>query len=54
MPTPDEAAILHLSEGTPVLTVTRIARDEDGLPLEVNDMVLAADRYQVSYEWLAD
>lgn len=54
MPTPDEAAILCLAEGTPVLTVTRVVSGEDGLPLEVNDMVLAADRYQLSYDWPAD
>lgn len=54
MPTPVEAALLHLSEGTPVLTVTRVARGEDGYPLEVNDMVLAADRYQLTYTWPAD
>lgn len=54
VPTPEEAALLHLSEGTPVLTVTRVACGEDGSPLEVNDMVLAADRYQLSYAWPAD
>ncbi|WP_376772082.1 GntR family transcriptional regulator [Amycolatopsis echigonensis] len=54
LPTPAEAALLHLSEGTPVLTVTRVAHGEDGSPLEINDMVLAADRYQLSYAWPAD
>ncbi|MGW7532563.1 GntR family transcriptional regulator [Amycolatopsis sp. NPDC054798] len=54
MPTSNEAALLRLSEGTPVLTVTRIALGETGLPLEVNDMILAADRYQLSYAWPAD
>ncbi|MBB1156574.1 GntR family transcriptional regulator [Amycolatopsis dendrobii] len=54
MPTPEEAALLQLSEGTPVLTVTRVAHGEDGSPLEVNDMVLTADRYQLSYTWPAD
>lgn len=54
MPTPDEASLLQLAEGVPVVTVTRVACREDGTPLELNDMILAADRYQLSYEWAAD
>jgi GntR family transcriptional regulator len=54
MPTPDEASQLQLAEGVPVVTVTRVAHREDGTPVEMNDMVLAADRYQLSYEWAAD
>ena len=54
MPTPDEASLLQLAEGVPVVTVTRVAYREDGRPVEMNDMVLAADRYQLSYEWAAD
>ncbi|MFB9684192.1 GntR family transcriptional regulator [Amycolatopsis plumensis] len=54
MPTPDEASLLQLAEGVPVVTVTRVAYREDGVPVETNDMVLAADRYQLSYEWAAD
>ncbi len=54
MPTPDEASLLQLAEGVPVVTVTRVAYREDGVPAEMNDMVLAADRYQLSYEWAAD
>jgi GntR family transcriptional regulator len=54
MPTPDEASQLQLAEGVPVVTVTRVAYREDGKPVEMNDMVLAADRYQLSYEWAAD
>jgi hypothetical protein len=42
------------AEGVPVVTVTRVAHREDGTPVEMNDMVLAADRYQLSYEWAAD
>jgi GntR family transcriptional regulator len=34
--------------------VTRVAYGQDGTPLEMNDMVLAANIYEVSYEWLAD
>ncbi|WP_409186743.1 GntR family transcriptional regulator [Amycolatopsis sp. VS8301801F10] len=54
MPTPDEASLLQLAEGVPVVTVTRVAYGEDGTPLEMNDMILAADRYELSYEWPAD
>jgi GntR family transcriptional regulator len=54
MPTPDEATALQLTGGTPVVTITRVAYQDDGTPLEVNDMVLPADRYEVSYEWAAD
>jgi len=54
MPTPDEASLLQLAEGVPVVTVTRVAYREDGAPVEMNDMVLSADRYQLSYEWAAD
>lgn len=54
MPTPDEASLLQLAHGVPVVTVTRVAYSVDGTPLEMNDMVLAADRYELSYEWPAD
>lgn len=43
-----------LGEGVPVVTVTRVAYSEDGTPVEMNDMVLAGDRYELSYEWPAD
>jgi GntR family transcriptional regulator len=54
MPTPDEASALQLGQGVPVVTVTRVAYRDDGVPLEMNDMVLSADRYELSYEWAAD
>jgi GntR family transcriptional regulator len=54
MPTPAEVTTLQPDEGTPVVTVTRVAYGEDGTPLEMNDMVLAANLYELSYEWLAD
>jgi GntR family transcriptional regulator len=54
MPTPDEAATLQLQPGVPVVLVTRVAYGEDDRPLEMNDMTLPADRYELSYEWLAD
>ncbi|MEV0071543.1 GntR family transcriptional regulator [Amycolatopsis sp. NPDC050768] len=54
MPSPDETSLLQLADGVPVITVTRVAYGTDGTPLEMNDMVLAADRYELSYEWPAD
>lgn len=54
MPTAEERSMLQLPPGTPVLTVTRVAYREDGTPLEMNDMVLPADRYRLSYEWAAE
>lgn len=53
MPTPDERAALQLPPGTPVITVTRVAHTHDR-PVEMNDMVLTADRYELSYRLPAE
>lgn len=50
MPTPAEVSTPQLAPGTPVLTVTRVAFTVDGTPVELNDMVLAADRYEPAYD----
>ncbi len=54
MPTPDEVSLLQLAGGVPVLTVTRVAYGTGGRALEMNDIVLPASLYQLSYEWPAD
>jgi GntR family transcriptional regulator len=54
MPLPDEARALRLGAGVPVIRVVRTAFDEQGDPVEVNDMVLAADRYELTYVLPAD
>ncbi|WP_086781373.1 GntR family transcriptional regulator [Crossiella equi] len=54
MPTQEEASVLQLLAGTPVLVVRRVAYDEDGRAVEVNDMVMSGDRYELSYEIPAD
>jgi GntR family transcriptional regulator len=54
MPLPDEARALRLSAGMPVIRVVRTAFDDQGTPVEVNDMVLAADRYELTYVLPAD
>jgi GntR family transcriptional regulator len=50
--TPAEQQQLQLTTGQPVITVTRVAYAE--VAVEVNDMILAGDRYELSYEWPAD
>ncbi|MEC3974698.1 GntR family transcriptional regulator [Amycolatopsis sp. H20-H5] len=54
MPTPDEMTLLQLPDGVPVVAVTRVAYRADGVPLEMNDIVLPANLYELSYEWPAD
>lgn len=49
LPTGDEASALHLHQGTPILAVTRVAFDKNGSAVEVNDMVLPGDRYELMY-----
>lgn len=52
--TADEADALKLDRGAVVLAITRTAYRADGLPLEINDMVLASDRYELVYDLPAD
>jgi GntR family transcriptional regulator len=54
LPDVEEATALHLSTGTPVLAVTRVAVDAEGRAVEVNDMVLPGDRYELMYELSAE
>jgi GntR family transcriptional regulator len=51
-PLPSEAAELGIPYGYPMLSVTRIAWAGDH-PVEVNDIVMSADRYELVYTWLA-
>lgn len=52
--TAEEAAQLRIKPGSPVLAVTRTAYDTSGEPVEINDMVMVADRYELVYELPAD
>lgn len=54
MPLPDEARALRIGAGVPVIRVVRTAFDQQGVPVEVNEMVLAADRYELTYMMPAD
>ncbi|WP_367132393.1 GntR family transcriptional regulator [Saccharothrix sp. HUAS TT1] len=51
MPTPEEARALQLGTGVPVVQLRRIAYDQDGRAVEVFDSVVAADKYQFTYEF---
>lgn len=54
MPTADEARTLDLGAAVPVLVLRRIAHDQHGRALEVNDMILAGDRYELEYQLPAE
>ncbi len=51
MPTPDEARILHLAPGTPVVRLLHIDYDPDGKPLQVADDLYVGDRHELVFEW---
>jgi GntR family transcriptional regulator len=53
MPTPVERARLGLPEGTPVLTVRRIAFDTSGFRVEMTDTVKAASSCVLEYRFPA-
>ena len=50
MPTHEEAVELGLPPGVPVVRVLRTVFDSAGLPVEVQDSVMAADRHEFRYE----
>jgi GntR family transcriptional regulator len=52
MPTKEEADQLGTGSSTPVLTVERISRSEDGRPIELLRVVAAGDRMELAYEAL--
>lgn len=54
MPHPQEADMLELAPGVPVLHVLRTALRVDGTPVEVCDTLMAADRYVLSYQLPAE
>ncbi|MET9222359.1 GntR family transcriptional regulator [Streptomyces sp. NPDC003300] len=53
MPSKEEADDLALPPATPVLEITRIAYDDTGIPVEVNDMLLNAYAYVLEYDFPA-
>lgn len=50
MPLRDEAQILKLAAGVPVIHIVRTAFEEGGRPLEVNEMILDANSYLLQYD----
>jgi GntR family transcriptional regulator len=54
MPTPDEAKLLDLPLGVPLLILVRTAFDTTGRPVEICDTIKAANRWECEYEWSAD
>jgi GntR family transcriptional regulator len=54
MPTPAEVSTLQLTAGTPVITVARVASTIDGMVVEVNDIIMAADQFELVYTIPAD
>lgn len=53
-PTPAEAHALDLSEGQQVFVCPRVARDSDGVAVEVNFQILPPHQWELHYEWPAE
>jgi len=51
MPLGEEAKTLKLASGTPVIHIVRVAFDADGVPVEVNEMLLDANSYLLQYDF---
>jgi GntR family transcriptional regulator len=51
MPLPGEAELLGLPAGNPVVIVSRIAYDVEGMPVELNEMTLDAAAYVLQYDF---
>ncbi|MFE5329418.1 GntR family transcriptional regulator [Embleya sp. NPDC056575] len=51
MPSPDEARMLQLDRGVPVVRMLHIDFDADGRTLQVADDLYAADRHEFAFEW---
>lgn len=50
LPTDDEATKLRIARQDPVLVLTRLARDQDGHPVEVSVMVTPGSQRRLRYE----
>jgi len=51
MPMPDEARLLRLDPGVPVVRMLHIDYDQDGRALQVADDLYAGDRHEFAFEW---
>lgn len=54
MPTPREAELLDLGPGVCVVRVVRIAYDDDDVPMEAFDQLLAGDKHVLLYQVTAE
>jgi GntR family transcriptional regulator len=51
MPSPEEAHILQLGPGVPVVRMLHVDYDAEDRPLQVADDLYAADRHEFALEW---
>jgi GntR family transcriptional regulator len=51
MPTPEEARVLRLPPGVPVVRLLHIDYDDEDRPLQVADDLYIADRHEFVFEW---
>jgi GntR family transcriptional regulator len=51
MPTPEEARLLELDPGVPVVRLLHVDYDPDGRTLQVADDLYAGDRHEFAFEW---
>jgi len=51
MPAPEEARLLELDPGVPVVRMLHIDYGQDGRTLQVADDLYAADRHEFAFEW---
>ncbi len=51
MPQPQEAELLHLPPGNPIIVVVRTAYTSGGIPVELNEMTLDAASYVLQYDF---
>jgi len=51
MPTPDEARLLELDPGVPVVRMLHIDYDPEGKTLQVADDLYAGDRHEFAFKW---
>jgi GntR family transcriptional regulator len=54
MPSPDEARLLELDPGVPVVRMLHVDHDPDGRTLQVADDLYAGDRHEFTFEWAED
>ena len=50
-PLPEESERLELTAGTPAVEIVRTAYDQDGTPIEVNEMIADGGAYVFRYEF---